>query len=185
MKNKIEIGSRWRSVGRNLPSYEGVVKMVTHKNDFIYLLRDGDDMSAPYDKYFFLANFEPIKDETVRGFKVGDICLAKIKCRIEKVGTNEYNNKIGLKIPDNNNLIGLFTEEIADFELLEPAKIDLAVGQVWSDDNKAYYVLDIYRGRVIFRWTIAGSHKWGIDEMRDSEFKDQYAHKLISEAGDE
>jgi hypothetical protein len=167
MKNKIEIGSRWRSVGRNLPSEEIKVKMFSTCPSALTGLRYvTTECGRDYNENFFLDNFEPIVEE--KG--------CKLETDVIDVKENGVFTYIG------NNLIYLPNEIIT---LLEPAKIDLAVGQVWSDDNKAYYVLDIYRGRVIFRWTIAGSNKWGIDEMRDSEFKDQYARKLISEAGDE
>jgi hypothetical protein len=171
MKNKIEIGSRWRSVGRNLPSYEGVVKMVTHKNDFIYLLRDGDDMSAPYDKYFFLANFEPIKDETVRDFKVGDLVEVNFKGTIETVLDNTAIVKHEIEAMN-------FQTTFRNLTLLESAKPDLVVGQVFYDrNNEKTEVCFVRDGHVCLWFQRAG--KFGVCSVE--EYQNRYAHKLVVE----
>ena len=164
MKNKIEIGSRWRSVGRNLPSEEIKVKMFSTCPSALTGLRYvTTECGRDYNENFFLDNFEPIVEE--KG--------CKLETDVIDVKENGVFTYIG------NNLIYLPNEIIT---LLEPAKPDLKVGDEFSLMPGRVRIKYVSEKFVVARYLTGQKCEFGKERKDFERFLD---HELISEAGDE
>lgn len=166
---EIKIGSRWQSI------YRPSVKLKVYK--LVYNEEVGDhvvyceDWKTTYTKQYFLGNFEPREEQTVREFKVGDKVKIEFEGVVKKISEHPIDGKIPYVVNFWHGEMKCLLEHLT---LIEPAKPELAVGQVWeSRDGLKYTVRIIENGRVCF-WS--HGNKW----FNDAEVNDFIVnHKLL------